>query len=109
MEIRVDRDMEYVHMKDMRGAGFDLINQLALQLAGAPRLLRGAEGRVGELLHLLAAEGRARVRVRAACLARGRVLERHLDDPVHVRPRVRRSHPGLHRDGQIILPIIFDE
>ncbi|MBL0177459.1 MAG: hypothetical protein IPP94_19835 [Ignavibacteria bacterium] len=29
VEIRVDRDMEYVHMKDMRGAGFDLINQLS--------------------------------------------------------------------------------
>jgi hypothetical protein len=30
VEIRTDRDMEYVHLKDMRGAGFDLINQLSL-------------------------------------------------------------------------------
>jgi uncharacterized protein YfaS (alpha-2-macroglobulin family) len=29
VEIRVDRDMEYVHLKDMRGAGFDLITQLS--------------------------------------------------------------------------------
>ncbi|NOY06959.1 MAG: hypothetical protein GXO82_10100, partial [Chlorobi bacterium] len=29
IEIRVDRDMEYVHMKDMRGAGLELINQLS--------------------------------------------------------------------------------
>lgn len=27
LEIRTDRDMEYVHVKDMRGAGVDLINQ----------------------------------------------------------------------------------
>ncbi len=27
--IRVDRDMEYVHMKDMRGSGLELINQLS--------------------------------------------------------------------------------
>ncbi|MBI5645932.1 MAG: hypothetical protein HY962_03295 [Ignavibacteriae bacterium] len=27
--IRVDRDMEYVHLKDMRGAGFELVNQLS--------------------------------------------------------------------------------
>lgn len=27
--IRVDRDMEYVHMKDMRGAGLELIEQLS--------------------------------------------------------------------------------
>ncbi len=27
--LRVDRDMEYVHMKDMRGAGLELINQLS--------------------------------------------------------------------------------
>ncbi|MBR9978935.1 MAG: hypothetical protein KFH87_12690, partial [Bacteroidetes bacterium] len=27
--IRVDRDMEYVHLKDMRGSGFELINQLS--------------------------------------------------------------------------------
>jgi uncharacterized protein YfaS (alpha-2-macroglobulin family) len=29
IEIRVDRDMEYVHLKDMRGAGFEPINQLS--------------------------------------------------------------------------------
>ncbi|PLX31025.1 MAG: hypothetical protein C0600_06835 [Ignavibacteria bacterium] len=27
--VRVDRDMEYVHMKDMRGAGLELVNQLS--------------------------------------------------------------------------------
>jgi uncharacterized protein YfaS (alpha-2-macroglobulin family) len=27
--LRVDRDMEYIHMKDMRGAGLELINQLS--------------------------------------------------------------------------------
>lgn len=27
--LRVDRDMEYVHMKDMRGAGLELMNQLS--------------------------------------------------------------------------------
>jgi uncharacterized protein YfaS (alpha-2-macroglobulin family) len=27
--IRVDRDMEYVHLKDMRGSGLELINQLS--------------------------------------------------------------------------------
>ncbi len=29
IEIRVDRDMEYIHLKDMRGAGLDLMNQLS--------------------------------------------------------------------------------
>lgn len=27
--VRVDRDMEYVHLKDMRGAGLELVNQLS--------------------------------------------------------------------------------
>ena len=27
--LNVDRDMEYIHMKDMRGAGLDLVNQLS--------------------------------------------------------------------------------
>jgi hypothetical protein len=30
VEIRVDRDMEYVHLKDMRGAGLELVNQLSI-------------------------------------------------------------------------------
>ncbi len=29
IEIRVDRDMEYIHLKDMRGSGLELINQLS--------------------------------------------------------------------------------
>ena len=29
IEIRCDRDMEYIHLKDMRGAGLELINQLS--------------------------------------------------------------------------------
>jgi len=29
IEIRVDRDMEYIHLKDMRGAGFEPLNQLS--------------------------------------------------------------------------------
>ncbi len=30
IEIRVDRDMEFIHLKDMRGAGFELVNQLSV-------------------------------------------------------------------------------
>lgn len=30
IEIRVDRDMEYIHLKDMRGAGLEPTNQLSL-------------------------------------------------------------------------------
>jgi uncharacterized protein YfaS (alpha-2-macroglobulin family) len=29
IELRVDRDMEYLHMKDMRGAGFEPLNVLS--------------------------------------------------------------------------------
>ena len=49
--IRVDRDMEYVHMKDMRAAAFEPTDvAVGLSLPGRTWLLRIHPRRVGELL-----------------------------------------------------------
>ena len=57
--LRSDRDMEFIHLKDHRGAGTEPVNVLStLQVPGRPGLLR-VDPRHGEpFLHRLPAQGR---------------------------------------------------
>ncbi len=62
LELRVDRDMEYVHLKDQRGSGTEPVNvPLPIPLPGRPVLLRIHPRHRQPFLHRLPAERRLRL------------------------------------------------
>ena len=91
IELKADRDMEYVHMKDMRAPAMEPVNVLSSyhKVAGGGLGLRIHQfGCQHQLLFRLVAPWVVCIRVYAFCHPGGEFQQRHHNHPVYVRSRI---------------------
>jgi hypothetical protein len=89
IELRVDRDMEYVHLKDQRGSGTEPVNVLSrYKYQDGLAYYESTRDTASHFFIDYLPKG-VRVRVLDARPAQGQVPDRHRRDPVHVRAGVQ--------------------